>query len=138
LNLIKTDKVNATPRELKKFGIMFGAVCLVLAAYAFFKGSAHWQWFAGGAAFFLLTGLFGHAILRPLYIGWMKFAFVLGWINTRVLLGLFFYGVVTPIGVAMRLFGKDLLDQKINRSAATYWIRREKGASDPKRCERMF
>lgn len=136
--MIKTGRINASPHELRKFGIMFAAMCLVVGAYMFFKGSAHWPWFAGGAAFFSLSGLFGRAILRPLYIGWMKFAFVLGWINTRILLGLFFYVVVTPIGVAMRLFGKDLLDQKIDRPAATYWIRREKGTFDPKRCERLF
>ena len=136
--MIKTERINASPREVRKFGIMFAAVCLIAGAYAIFRGSPHWPWFAGGVAFFSLTGLFGNAILRPLYIGWMKFAFVLGWINTRILLGLFYYGVVTPIGVLLRLFGKDLLDQKIDRSAATYWIRREKGTSDPKRCERLF
>ena len=37
-----------------------------------------------------------HAVLRPIYVGWMKFAFVLGWINTRLILGLFFYLILTP------------------------------------------
>ena len=127
-----------TAEEVRKFGILFTGVCAVGVAYLLYKGNPSWQWFAAGGAFFLITGLFLVPVLRPVYIGWMKFAQVLGWINTRILLGVFFYLVLTPIGVLLRLFGKDLLEERIDRSAKTYWIRRESQPFDPKRYERLF
>ncbi|MFN0157105.1 MAG: SxtJ family membrane protein, partial [Bacteroidota bacterium] len=97
-----------------------------------------WQWLVGASGFFLVTGLFIHPILRPIYIGWMKFAFVLGWINTRILLGVFFYLIITPTGLLMRLFGKDFLSEKLNKNVRTYWIKREPTELDPKRYENLF
>jgi hypothetical protein len=76
--------------------------------------------------------------MKPVYTAWMLFAFVLGWINTRVLLGAFFYLVMTPLGLILRWTGKDLLDERIDRSAASYWIKRERKPFDRKRLERMF
>ncbi len=91
-----------------------------------------------GTVFFLVTGLFGYPVLRPLYLGWMKFAFVLGWLNTRLLLGVFFYLVITPTGLLLRILRKDLLDQRVDRSAKSYWKLREVKPFDPKQCERLF
>jgi hypothetical protein len=126
------------PREVRKFGLLFALICTLVAGYSFYKSGTAWPYFAGGAVFFLLTGLFVHAVLRPIYIGWMKFAFVLAWINTRILLGIFFYGIITPTGLLMRLFGKDLLDKKIDRSASSYWQKRDPAPIDRSRYERLF
>ena len=68
----------------------------------------------------------------------MKFAHALGWINTRLLLGLFFYLVLTPAALILRLLGKDLLHQQVDRSAPSYWIKREPVQLDPERYERLF
>jgi hypothetical protein len=91
-----------------------------------------------GALFFLLSGLFTYPLLRPIYIGWMKFAFVLGWVNTRVILSVFFYLVITPVGLVMRLFGRDPMNRKFDRSAASYWVRRPEAPADLKRYENLF
>ena len=88
--------------------------------------------------FFVVTGLFLTSILRPIYVVWMKFAYILVWINMRVILGLFFYVVLTPVGLVFRLLGKDLIDQKIDRAAPTYWKRREPQRLDASRYERLF
>ncbi len=97
-----------------------------------------WYLFPAMGGVLGLGGYGAYPLIRPVYLGWMKFAFVLGWINTRILLGLFFYLVVTPIGLGMRLFGKDLLDEKIERSQASYWQKRVKTEFDPARSERLF
>jgi hypothetical protein len=68
----------------------------------------------------------------------MKFAALLAWVNTRLILGLFFYLVLTPVGVILRLMGKDLLDEKIDRSASSYWIKRDQAITDRSRYERLF
>jgi hypothetical protein len=129
--------INATPKEVRKFGLMFSGICVLLVLFMVYKGSEHWPWAAVGSAFFLITGLVGYPILRPIYIGWMKFAFALGWLNTRILLGLFFYLIITPTGLVMRLLGKDLLDEKFEPEVASYWKKRTE-PFDPRTMERQF
>ena len=136
--MISTDKIPTGPGEIRKFGILFALICAAVGGYLFWKESALWSWFGIAGAFFLVTGLFVQAVLRPVYSGWMMFAFVLGWVNTRILLGVFFYLIITPLGFVMRLAGKDLLDQKIDRQASTYWKKRERIPLDPKRIEQQF
>jgi len=136
--LTRKTAIKATTKEVRKFGILFGVICAIVALYFAWKESQLWPYFVGGAGFFLLGGFFGYSFLRPIYIGWMKFAFVLGWINTRILLGVFFYLVLTPIGLVLRLTGKDLLSLKIDRNATSYWIKRERKAYDPERAKQQF
>jgi hypothetical protein len=130
--------ISATREEVRKFGYMFAGICVLIGAYTIYKGQDTWLWFAAGAGFFLMTGLIGYPILRPVYLVWMKFAYVLGWINMRVLLGVFFFLILTPIGAMMRLFGKDLLDEKIDRSAGSYWKERSPVPLEKERYERLF
>ena len=63
--------------------------------------------------------------LKTLYDLWMKFAAVLAWINTRILLVIMFYLVFTPTGFIMRLFGADPLDLKMDKNKNSYWIKKE-------------
>ena len=59
------------------------------------------------------AGLVAPRILAPAYRVWMKLAEVLAWINTRILLGVVFFGVVTPIGLVMRLLGRDPMRRQL-------------------------
>jgi hypothetical protein len=131
-------KINASNREVRKFGVMFAIICGAVAAYSFYRHGSAWPWFLTGGALFAVGGLVFRSLLRPIYIGWMKFAFVLGWVNTRLILGVFFYGILTPVGLGMRLFGWDPLTRKIDRKAKTYWVERPEGTFDPKKYERLF
>jgi hypothetical protein len=132
------EKIDTTPKKLRNFGILFAVVGGLVSAWGAWHGNASWIWWSGGGAFFLLAGLAAPAFLKPLYIAWMSFAFVLGWINTRVILGVFFYCVMTPIGLVLRLTGKDLLDEKIDSTAKSYWKKRERRPVEPGRYERLF
>jgi hypothetical protein len=133
-----TEGIQGTRDEVRKFGILFAVVLTAVAVYCRYLEKEYWHWFLVGAGAFLLTGHIASPLLRPLYLGWMKFAFLLGWINTRILLGIFFYIVLTPIGVVLRLTGKDLLDRKIDRKAASYWKKRDGTATAPQQYERLF
>lgn len=124
--------------EVRKFGLMFASICALAAAYTAYRASWLWPWCAGASGFFLVSGLFFEPVLRPVYAGWMKFAHVLGWINTRLLLGLFFYLVLTPVALLLRVIGKDLLERRLDRSARTYWVKREPVELDQERYERLF
>ena len=117
---------------------MFGAISALLAGWSWYSGGAGWPWFLGAGGFFLIAGLLLYPVLRPVYIGWMRFAQILAWINTRLILGLAFYLVITPISVVFRLLGKDLIGQRIDRNAATYWKPREGHEASPERYKRLF
>jgi len=89
----------------------------------------------------LLLLVFGATLPRALkhvYIGWMALAIVLGFFVSNVLLTLFFFLVITPIGLAARCFGNDFLRLKLDRSAPSYWIRRPPRQKSPADYERQF
>ena len=90
------------------------------------------------SALFFILAFMAPVLLKPIYIFWMKFAFVLSWINTRLILLIIFYLIFTPIGLAMRLFGVDLLDRKIERNKKSYWKEKEKHKFDRLNYERQF
>lgn len=131
-------RISATPREVRNFGFLFAGISGVAAAYMRFAGVEGWSWLLVAAVFFLAAAFIGYAFLRPIYVAWMTFAFVLGWINTRLLLGLFFYLILTPTGLILKLFGKDVLDQRIDRSVGSYWKLRERKPFDSARYEKLF
>lgn len=76
--------------------------------------------------------------LAPVYRIWMTLARALAWINTRIILFLLFYGVVTPVGVVMRLLGRDPLKRKLDRSCSSYWITLKPSPPAKDRYEHLF
>ena len=135
LKKLKQDRV-----ALRNFGFTMAAALALIGVAMRFVGHhpvrAFWTWAI--AAAFLLFGLAAPRALKGIHRVWMGFAFVLGWFVSRIILGVIFFGIITPIGVIMKLAGKDVLSEKIDRGAATYWIPRESAAEDPKRCEKPF
>ena len=87
---------------------------------------------------FFVLGAVAPAILKPVYVAWMKLAVVLSWINTRIILLILFYLILTPIGLIMRLFGKDVLDFKIKKNRDSYWQKKEKKPFLPLEAQRQF
>jgi len=85
---------------------------------------------------FSIMGLVVPTLLKPIYIAWMHFAFILGWINTRVILIILFYLIFSPIGLLMRLFKIDLLERK--NKLDSYWKKKEEVGFDPLNYERRF
>jgi cytochrome c biogenesis factor len=126
-------------RELRKFAFALTGVAAVFALLLLWRRRE-----TASDVFFVLSGyallsalLFPPAI-RPVRWALLKIGHALGWFNTRLILILLFYLVFTPIGLLLRLFGKDLLNRRLDPDAATYWVDREKEPFDPKRYERQF
>jgi multisubunit Na+/H+ antiporter MnhG subunit len=90
------------------------------------------------ASLFLIFGLALPLALCPVYKGWMWLARVLAWINTRIILTLFFYAVMTPVSLLMKLFGRDALNLKFDRSRETYWHPRAEIKPAKERYQRLF
>ena len=107
----------------RSFGIVFFIVFLLIATYPLLKGNDVRIWSLLVSFGFLILGLINSKILSPLNKLWFKFGIILGKIISPLIMGIIFFVVVTPIGVAMRLLKKDLLSVKYNQKE-TYWIKK--------------
>jgi len=109
-----------TPAEGRKFGLTVGAAFGVLGAIMWWRGHEIPTWLFGGLAVALIAGaLIVPGSLGPVNRAWMGFALVLSRITTPVFMGLVFFLVIAPIGLLMRLFGRN----PIRHSAVkeSYW-----------------
>ena len=73
-----------------------------------------WAWIV--SAVFAAVALVFPAALRPVYHIWMKIGHVLGWINTRLILGLVFFVLFAPLALLFKVFGRDPMDRKLDDS----------------------
>ena len=115
----------------RSFGIVFFIVFLIVALYPLLNDNPLRLWSLIISLIFLVLGLIKSNILTPLNILWMKFGMFLGVFISPIIMGIIFFLVVTPIGLIMRLFGKDLLNLKKNKTQS-YWLAREKIKSSMK------
>ena len=136
--MVGMDKLDLSQRSLKKFGITMAVAGMVIAALVFFKHRHLPLALVSAAAAFLALGKGSPGSLKPVYIVWMKIAFVLGWINTRILLLAMFYLVCAPIGLVLRLMGKDLLDRSLEPGSPSYWRPCGEKGSKKEDYERQF
>ena len=105
----------------RSFGIVFFIVFLIIALYPLTYSEEIRIWSTIISLIFLVLGLFNSKILTPLNKLWFKFGIFLGKIISPIIMGIIFFLVVTPIGLLMRLFGKDLINLKFNNNKS-YWI----------------
>ena len=108
----------------KNFGIVFFIVFLLVALYPLINYQEIRTWSILVSIIFLFLGLINSVILTPLNKLWFFFGIFLGKIVSPFIMGIIFFLVVTPIGLLMRLFGKDILNLKYNKNN-TYWIEKK-------------
>lgn len=113
-----------TKVELRKFGLIMGTgILLIFGLFFPWMLERPWPvWPFATAAVLILLGLVFPLSLRPLNIVWMKFGHIAGWINTRIILGVVFFCVFLPVGMVMRLFGKDPMKRKLDGGSSSYRI----------------
>ena len=130
------EKLKTGVRELRKFGLMVGGVFFAIGVLFLLRHKSNPSFFLGLGTTLILFGTIWPHALKYVYIAWMALAFTLGFVMSNVILTLFFFLLVTPIGLLSRLLGKDFLAQKWNESATSYWIpcaKETKGAESYKR-----
>jgi hypothetical protein len=125
-------------KELKKFGIIFslGLISLFGLLIPLLKGNEipASPWLAG---MLLLVPTFLHpSSLKFIYIPWMKLGAVLGWINTRIILSIIYFGLITPIGFILRCVGKDAMQRSFDKKMLSY--RKISPPQSPQHMERPF
>jgi hypothetical protein len=106
----------------RSFGIVFFVVFLFIALYPITYSEDIRIWSLIISFIFIILGLLNSKILTPLNKLWFKFGVILGKIISPIIMGIIFFLVVTPIGLIMKVLGKDLLRLKYNKKDNTYWI----------------
>lgn len=126
------------PKELRQFGLIFGLILTGVFALLvpWLKGTAWpvWPWFP--ACLFWAAAAFAPGALRPVYRVWMKLAMIINAVVTRVVLGIVYYLVVSPMGMAMRIMGKDPMVRQWAEALRSY--RRPSQPSTANDMERPF
>lgn len=134
-----TQPLPLDDKGLRKFGLITGIIVVVLFALFFpwvFDATSMptWPWII--AALLWIPALVWPGSLKSVYVTWMKIGHGLGWINSRIILGIVFYTVVLPMGLIMRLLGKDPMTRKYDQTAASYRVQSMREPKD--RLEKPF
>jgi multisubunit Na+/H+ antiporter MnhG subunit len=131
--------IKSGKKELREFGITIGIILIILGALVLWRGrrAISPRLFITGALFIIL-GLTLPGVLKPLQKLWMGFSITIGFFVSRVILFVLFYVVLTPMGLLARLLGKDILDQKIDKSRKSYWQDREDAAKTKESYENQY
>ena len=108
----------------RAFGFLFSAIAGVLAALSEWQGRRGALVWAVVAAGFVAVTLVAPPLLGPLNRGWRRLALLLSKLTTPLIMGLLFFVVIAPVGVIMRLAGKDPLRLRFERESASYWLAR--------------
>ena len=114
------------------FGIVFFVVFLLISFWPSIEGQSIRIWALTVSLIFLVLGLLNSKLLSPFNLIWVKFGEVLGRIIAPIAMGVVYFIIITPIGLFMRLIGKDLLRTKFSKNKS-YWIKREQNIGSMKR-----
>jgi cell division protein FtsW (lipid II flippase) len=113
-------------KQLRSFGLTVGGIFAVIGLWPLLFRSEDARWWAvtlGGLL--VVSALVFPGTLSWVYKRWMALGHIMGWINTRIILSVVFYFVVTPIGMIRRLLGTDPMGKKIRTDLNSYWIIRK-------------
>ncbi len=146
--LIRVDW-NPPPQILRQFGLIGVAAFALFALLCYlrpFRPFAFVPESAGGevalalgilAAYCLIAALAAPGALRPLYVLLTALSLPIGLLVSYVVMGVVFYGVITPVGLVFRLIGRDAMNRRFDTQATTYWVQRKRPAN-VKRYFRQF
>ena len=123
--MLKNNKIKMGSN--RSFGIVFFLVFLIISLWSF-RGDFDQVKLLPLliSIIFLILGIIDSKLLTPLNKLWFKFGIMLGAIIAPIVMGIVFFTVVTPTGILMKIFRKDLLKNKYDKNEKTYWIKRSK------------
>lgn len=120
------EHTEVTKSTLRQFGLMIGGIFLLIGLWPFvWRQEAVRIWAVVPGSLLAMAGLVMPGILKHLYQGWMWVGHIMGWVNTRIILGVLFYGIVTPMGLIMKMTGHDPMRRNYEPDALTYRVIRQ-------------
>lgn len=131
---MKKDKI----AHVREFATALAAVLAVIALLPLIKKGHIRLWAIYASLAVLLVKFFLPGLLGPVYAVFLKVTRIIGKINSAILLSIVYYLLITPIGFIMRMSKQGILKKGPDKTAQTYWIRRDAALDNPKRMERQF
>ena len=132
--------LDTSSKEIRKFGLVIAIALGVIGSFVYVKFGnfdvVGWLW--GIGLLFLILGFILPSVLRPVYRIWMLLAYFIGGIVSRVILTVLFYVVLTPTGLVLRLFGKDVLDQRFDKRRESYWVKKDLSGHTKEQYRKMY
>jgi hypothetical protein len=122
----------------RSFAFVFAGFFALLAALSLYHGTTRWHYWLPLAALFAIVGWAAPGVLAPFNRLWAKLGHVLHMIVSPVFLAILFYGCIMPIGLLMRLCGKDPMRRKFERAMDSYWIVRKPPGPAPETFKHQF
>ena len=113
----------------RNFGIVFFIVFLLIAIWPLLKGEEIRIWSLVVSSIFFILGIINSKLLTPLNKIWLKFGTLLGNVVAPIIMGIIFFFVITPTGILMKLFRKDLLNLKKSNNS-TYWKNKDSSSNN--------
>lgn len=119
---MKKQATETDRKELRKFGLTTGIIVALLFGlllpWIFSRPILRWPW--GVSSVLIIWALIAPGTLKIVYNIWMRIGLALGWVNTKIVLGIVFYLVFTPMGILMKMFREDPMRRKIDDGAISY------------------
>jgi len=130
--------IKSGEKELRQFGYTMGIVLGILGVLFLWRGKEWYPYFIALSVVFLFLAFALPLLLKPLQKFWMTLAVLLGWFMTRIILSVLFYLVISPIGLIMRISGKDFLSRKLEKNSDSYWIPKQEVTRSKEDYEKQF
>lgn len=132
-------KIEATEKKLKSFGLLMGGFFSLLTGIMLYKGALGFAVVTAVIAMgFTFASLTAPLCLKNIYLGWMKFALIIGAFNTKVILGFVYLVIFTPMHLFFYVTGKDPLKRKFERNLVSYWEDRPPAGDDHSKYEKQY
>ena len=124
-------------KQLRSFGFIWAFIFALIAFYPIIDGRKIKFWALYGSILFILISLTYPKLYEKTYFyqGWLKFGEFMGKINSKIIIFILFFLVFFPMGILLKIFRKDLLAKKLDKSAKSYFIDRQK---QPEGMENQF
>ena len=118
-------KQQPTVKDLRQFGLLVGSVFAVIGLWpVVFRSESPRLWAIIVGSLLIALGAIAPQSLKQVHSGWMKVGHILGSINTKIILGIVYYLLITPMGLVMRLMGKDAMHRSFAQDTDSYRVLR--------------
>lgn len=114
-------------KDLRAFGLIWALIFLIVAFLPLINGHELRIWAVLISFLFTITSLFFPNFYKKTYFyqTWIRFGSFIGKINSKIIITILFYAIFLPIGIILRILGKDLLNKKIDKTLPSYFIDRK-------------
>lgn len=131
-------KIKMSEKDIRSFGRWVGGILVILAGLSFWHGRSYWFCLAVAGAPLIVLAQIAPMKLKSVYRGWMILALGVGWVMTRVILTVIFFGMITPLALLARLARRRFLQMGFRENRPSYWIRRSRAKFGRQQLETQF